>query len=285
MLTKISTQAVGVICFFVVLLFMPLGHTLMILNEKVFMANKLTSAFILGGCGVVLLFLGLIQNKRAAISTLLGFVSAVLIWTGWVEFSFVWVAERLNVPALTEHGEVVTKPEYLIMVSSLGVLSCIMLYFLFTQTKCQFFVWFQKFFRMEGYIKINANVVKPVAMTAFIETIMIIWLFYIVLLLLYDKSLIGEQHPLTYVAAFGSFAWSLYLFSNLLTIKKFDYAIRYAVPTVVIFWNFVEIMGRWNLLKEIWIYPFEHWVENTIILSILLFFIGYYFYKNPRPNA
>ena len=70
-----------------------------------------------------------------------------------------------------------------------------------------------------------------------------------------------------------------YLFLNLIKISKFDYAIRYAVPTVIIFWNFVEVSGRWNLFKEIWVHPFEHWVENGIILILLLLFTIYYLFE------
>lgn len=263
---------------------MPLGHTLMVLNEKVFMADKLFSAFLLGFLGLFFLVLGIFQNQRTAIATLLGLLAAILVWTGWVEFSFVWIAEKLSVSPLIEDGKVTTKPEYLVMMSSLGILSCILLYFLFTQTKCQFFVESQKLFKIEQQIKINPNVLKPLAMTTFIETIMLMWTFYIILLMLYDKDLAGDKHPLTFVVALGSLAWSIYLFAKLLVIKKFDYGIRYAIPTTIIFWNFIEIIGRWNLLKEIWVHPFEHWFENSCILTIFLGFIGYYLYKSLKVS-
>ena len=96
------------------------------------------------------------------------------------------------------------------------------------------------------------------------------------LLLVYDNDIAGDKHPATYFVAFGSLFWSLYLTLKLIKIQKFDYAIRYAVPTVIIFWNFIEVIGRWDLMKEIWIHPFEHWLENLIILALLVFFIGYY---------
>ncbi len=270
----------GIISFIIVLLFMPIGHSLMVLNEKIFLGNKLLTAFGIGVLGVCFLIVGLYQNQRAAMATLFGLLAAILIWTGWVEFSFVWVAEKLSVSPLVENGEVTTKPEYLVMMSSLGILSSILLFFMFNQTRCQFFVWFQKLFKLEKHIKINPTLSKPVAMSTFIETIMILWTFYIVLLLLYDKDIVGDHHPVTYIAAFGTLIWSIYLFIKLISIKKFDYAIRYAVPTVIIFWNFVEIMGRWNLFKEIWVHPFEHWIENSVILLLLLGFLGYYLRKN-----
>jgi hypothetical protein len=74
------------------------------------------------------------------------------------------------------------------------------------------------------------------------------------------------------------------LYLKLIKISKFDYAIRYAIPTVVIFWNFVEVIGRWNLLEEIWIHPTQYWFENTIIVLILVVFIAYYVYEQTLIN-
>ena len=98
---------------------------------------------------------------------------------------------------------------------------------------------------------------------------------------------------MTYFVAFGSLSWSLYLALKLIKIQKFDYAIRYAIPTVIIFWNVVEILGRWNLFKEIWVHPIEHWIEIVIITLLFLAFIAYYIYESktskynklPRPKG
>jgi hypothetical protein len=67
---------------------------------------------------------------------------------------------------------------------------------------------------------------------------------------------------------------------NLLRIRSFDYAIRYAIPTVVIFWNVVEILGRWNFLKEIWIYPQEYAFSLGIMTLCLLILIFYFYRKS-----
>ncbi|OWR78128.1 hypothetical protein SJDPG11_01170 [Porphyromonas gingivalis SJD11] len=54
----------------------------------------------------------------------------------------------------------------------------------------------------------------------------------------------GDRHPVAYVVAFGSLFCALYLFARLIRYKRTGSAIRYAVPTVIIFWNFVEILRR-----------------------------------------
>jgi len=125
---------------------------------------------------------------------------------------------------------------------------------------------------------------KPMAVITFIETILILWTFYIVLLLVYDKDIAGDKHPATYIVAFGSLFWSIYLFLNLIKIKAFDYAIRYAIPTVIIFWNFVEVLGRWDLFKEIWVHPFEHAIEIGIITLLFFGFIAYYIFENKQAK-
>jgi len=274
---------IGVFSFIIVLLFMPLGHTLMILNEKLFEHYKLIGAGIIGFVGVFLLVYSIRKTKKASTSTLLGLLAGIFVWTGWIEFSFVWVADKLNIPALYENGEVVTKPEYLIMPSSIGLLGSFMLFYLFTKNKCQFFNWFQRIFGLKEHIKAD-RIEKPVSITVFLETIMILWTFYILLLLVYDKDIAGDKHPMTYIVAFGSLFWSIYLFLNLIKIKTFDYAIRYAVPTVIIFWNFVEVMGRWDLFKEIWVHPFEHSLELIVLTALLLGFIIYYIFENKNKK-
>ena len=262
---------------------MALGHVLMVLTEKIFAEHKYFGAMLIGLLGVVLLLIG-IRNKSKSTATILGLLAGVLIWTGWVEFSFVWIAEKLSIPALIENGEVATKPEYLIMLSSIGLLSTFSLFFLFSYTKCQFFKWFQKLFKIKEHLAKKRNNEKPVVITTFIETIMILWTFYIVLLLVYDKDIAGDNHPITYLVAFGSLFWSLYLSLNLIKIQKFDYAIRYAIPTVIIFWNVVEILGRWNLFKEIWVHPIEHWIEILIITILFIGFISYYVFESKKSN-
>lgn len=283
MTTTIRSFKTGVFSFLIVLLFMPLGHAMMVFNEQVFPNYKFIGASVLGFSGLFLLLLGIRKNKKPLTSTLLGLIGGILIWTGWVEFSFVWIAEKLEVAPLIENGEIATKPEYLVMMSSAGLLSTILILYVFKQSSCTFFNWFQRLGKM-NLKKVKAEE-KFWAGITFIETIVLLWTFYIVLLLVYDKDIAGDRHPLTYFVGFGSLFWSAYLFLNLIKIQKFDYAIRYAIPTVIIFWNFIEITGRWELFKEIWVHPLEHWIENSIILGLLIAFIVYYVVTNNQRTA
>lgn len=267
----------GVISFLIVLILMPIGHLIMVLVEKYLSQHMYLGATLLGFSGLILLIVGFKLNHRKALASVWGLLAAILVWTGWVEFSFVWIAHKLNVSPLMVEGEIVTKPEYLVMMSSLGILSTLLVALLFTQTGCTLIMRIQHIFGLKTQVQQASVSNKPVAITTFLECIIIIWFFYILLLLAYDEQIAGDRHPFTYFIAFGSLLWSLYLFIKLIRIKKFDYALRYAIPTVIIFWNFVEIAGRWNLFKEVWIHPAEHWLENTLLgitlVAALIYFI------------
>jgi len=261
----------GIAAFLSVLLLMPIGHTLMIITEAIAPDFKFQSAFLLGVIGLVLLYFGVRLHNKRVLSSVFGLVAGILIWTGWVEFSFVWIAQKLHVTPYMQDGEVATKPEYLVMLSSVGLLGIVLVLMLFSKTRCTFYNWFQKILKADLHQKNSGHrtSVKPVGLTTFIEVMTIIWLFYIVLLLVYDPALFGDKHWATYIVAYGSLGWSAILFAKLLKIQKFDYAVRYAIPTVVIFWNFIEILGRWGLFKEIWVHPSEHWIEMTAMSLIV----------------
>ncbi len=260
----------GIAAFIIVLLTMPLGHAAMILMEKnLGLENVYLAAVILGLIGVGLLLAGMTMAK-ALPATFLGLFGALFVWTGWIEFGFSYYANRTGVESLMENGEIITKAEYLIMPSSLGFFAVIMLYYLFgVRTGCRFFLWLQKTFRIEKMTDF-AKSTRNTAMVTFMEFNILLWAFYLLLLLAYDQNFAGDRHPVTYFIAFASALWSLILFFKLIKINQLAYAIRYAIPTVIIFWNFIEILGRWNLFTEIWIEPSNYVIEIVLMVIVLV---------------
>ena len=268
----------GVFAFIIVLLLMPIGHALMVLNEQILVGHKYLGAFLMGILGVVIFIIGTFKDSKPTFATLMGLVGGILVWTGWIEFSFVWIAEKNNVAPLMEAGEIATKPEYLVMLSSIGLLLTVCLFYLFSRNNCTFFIWFQKYFRFRDKIVLSqSGFKKPLAVSTFSESIMILWFFYILLLVVYDEQIAGDRHPATFIVGFGSLLWSIYLIAKLIKIQSFDYAIRYAIPTVIIFWNFIEVIGRWDLFKEIWVHPLEYWWQVSLFFiafaALFVFFI------------
>lgn len=256
---------IGMLAFIVVLFTMPLGHTLMILIEMIFgHFYQFPGAAAVGMIGGVLLWIGA-RTQQEAKATWYGLFGGLLLWTGWIEFSFVWSAHHLGIQPLMDRGEVITKPEYLIMPSSIGLLLATTLYFVFNgNTRCNLFTWMQRNFKLKIKQENNGKQRNYAIITA-LEIIFILWFFYIVLLLVYDNRILGEHHPGTYAVFTISLIWSLYLFIRLIKFNKIAPAVRYAIPTVILFWNTIEILGRWNFFKEIWLHPLDHTLELILI--------------------
>ena len=272
---KIKKPFIGILAFLIVLFTMPLGHAAMIIMEKSFgHAYIYHAAILVGFIGLSLLVWGVISANETK-ATFLGLFGGLFIWTGWIEFAFVYYANRYGVEPLMVNGEVVTKPEYLIMPSSVGFWAILMIYyFLGSRTGCRFFNWLQNKLNIKRIMEFKPAK-RNVAMTTLMELTALLWTFYLVLLFVYDDNFIGDRHAVSYIVAFGSLLWSLFLFVKLIRITKMAYAIRYAIPTVIIFWTFIEILGRWDVFKEIWVEPSKYWLEMliTAIVFIVLLFI------------
>ncbi len=280
-----KVSIISIAAFAVVLLSMPLGHAAMILMELFLPANLLTpAACLLGVIGIVLVMWGNhIENDTKA--TLLGFFGGLLVWTGWIEFSYVYFAKVLSVSPLIENGVVTTKPEYLLLMSSVGFWAVIMAFYIFRlNSDCLLFLWIQQ------KTGLKTTSLKPCAgtnksWTTYMETIMLLWTCYLVLMFAYDKKYMGDDHPGIILIAISCFICSLWMMNKLRKITKMGFAIRYALPTVIIFWTFIEIMGRLNWLSEIWISPHIYVIELTGMT--ICFIVGIIFairYKSNRPQ-
>ncbi|MFT3738904.1 MAG: hypothetical protein QM786_09105 [Breznakibacter sp.] len=267
----------GIGSFFLVLFTMPLGHALMILMEHLLTRTALHySAFAMGAVGLGMVITGVFVQGDTR-QTLWGFFGGLLFWTGWVEFMFVYYARRFGVaPLLDEAGEIVTKPEYLILPASFGFWAMFVLIYLFSvKTGCDFFNWLQKIFFRNRNIQIEIRpMARHVSIVTFIELNLILWTSYLLLMFCYDDHFIGDRHPVTALVAFGSLVGSAFMFRRLLKIGQWGYSIRYSIPTVIVFWTFVEVLGRWDLFREIWVEPMQYKTEMLTMLIALAILLG-----------
>jgi hypothetical protein len=259
---------IGLLAFVIVFVVQALGHTVMIVMEDVLGHEYVFhAAFAMGLLGAVLLWMGMRHNNEVS-ATWLGFWAGTFLWTGWIEFSFVWSADFLGVPDQMDPrvpGEIGTKNEYLVMMSSVGVLMATLVYFLFNkETKCNFFIWFQRNLGMRTGKPNPAHERSFAGITA-LETIYVIWFFYLFLLFIYEESILGDHHPAVFVIFALNLIWAVYLFQRLMRFWKVTTAIRYGIPTAIITWNAVEIAGRWHLFEEFWEKPWEYWIEMSLI--------------------
>lgn len=298
---------VGVVAFMSVLAVQPLGHIAMILMEKLVTGgeawyspvfdtvpeipanfenfalienNLYISAFFLGLVGLFIVYWGIRRNTETA-GTWAGFVGATLLWTGWVEFSIHYFSRLYGIKALCAPGEWAhacaqnpsTKPEYFLMQASVGFLIVIMMFFVFNkESRCNAFRWLHRHLKLNvgkptpGLARNFANIVA-------VETLTILWFFYVFLMFIYDENVFGERHWFTYLSFVTFAVWALYLIQRLIRYKRVTSALRYAIPTAIIFWNTVEIMGRWDWFTEFWIHPLEYKFSAVMLLLAVILFL------------
>ena len=265
--------------FLLVLFAMPLGHALMILMEHFMTPTVLHySAFIMGFVGMLMVIRGVFA-KGDTHQTLWGFFGGLLFWTGWVEFLFMYYANRYGtdpeIDAVT--GEVITRPEYLILPASFGMWMMVMVMYMFsTKNGCNFMNWCQRVM-MRG--KKNEVAARPMtrhsSIVTFMELIMIMWGMYLLLMFCYDENFLGVHHPVTIFIGVGCLIGSFFIFAKQLRLASWGANIRMAIATVVVFWTPVEILGRMDFFSEIWIAPMEHQTEMISILAAFVILAVY----------
>ena len=265
--------------FLLVLATMPLGHALMILMEHFMSETALHySAFIMGAVGMLMVVAGVFVNGDTR-QTLWGLFGGLLFWTGWVEFLFMYYANRFGTrPELDPvTGEIITRPEYLILPATFGLWMMVMIMYIFsTRNGCNFINWWQKLLFRGRKTEIAASsMTRHASIVTFMELIMIMWGSYLLLMFCYDDNFLGENHPITFIVGLGCLIGSFYIFRKQLYISSWGANIRMAIATVVVFWTPVEIMGRMDLFSEIWVDPLGHKTEMLIILGVFVVLAAY----------
>ena len=100
--------------------------------------------------------------------------------------------------------------------------------------------------------------------TAF-EYTMVTWTFYVLLMIGYDEQLFGPHSAFIYIMFLASFSVFFYLCYKLLSYDKFGANLRYAIPTVTVIWNDIEILAKWGMLKEPWVHI--NWPIMSVIFA------------------
>lgn len=263
----------GTLSFIFILLMMPLGHAFVVLMSHYLSGWALTSSAVaLGVLGVVGAVVADKMTNRD-IATAIGAFGGVLVWGGWVEFIYMTYARGLGVPPLVEGGEVVTKPEYLIMPTALpfAIIAFIMMVF-GGHTSWGVVRWLR--------CRLRITVVdsgRSSGLWTLIELVLLIWYAYLVLLIMYDKDILGDRHPVTIGFAFICLAVAIELFVRQLRLATWSSALRASVVTVCVLWTFIEVMIRLGLFTEIWVHPADYLTEMILIavafVAVTLFLV------------
>lgn len=258
--------------FLLVLCTMPLGHAMMIIMEKTMTPAAVhCSAFCMGLAGL-LLVIGGVFVKGNTRQTVCGLIGGLLFWTGWVEFLFQYYATRWGTQPEMENGEVVTRPEYLILPASFGMWMMVMTLYIFsTKNGCNFINWWQRMILRSHKNEIAARpMTYHTSIVTFMELNMILWASYLLLMFCYDRNFLGDRHPITSIVAAGCLLGSIFIFRKQLKLSSWGANIRMAIATVIVFWVPVEVLGRLNFFHEFWVEPEKY---ATQIVSILVAFV------------
>ena len=258
--------------FLLVLCTMPLGHAMMIIMENTMTPAAVhCSAFCMGLAGL-LLVIGGVFVKGDTRQTVCGLIGGLLFWTGWVEFLFQYYATRWGTQPEMENGEVVTRPEYLILPASFGMWMMVMMLYIFsTKNGCNFINWWQRTILRSRKNEIAARpMTHHTSIVTFMELNMILWASYLLLMFCYDRNFLGDRHPITSIVAAGCLFGSIFIFKKQLKLSSWGSNIRMAIATVIVFWVPVEVLGRLNFFHEFWVEPEKY---ATQIFSILVAFV------------
>ena len=268
--------------FFLVLFAMPIGHAVMILMEKYMDEGSMhTAGFLIGLLGLLMVVIGVFV-KGDTRQTLWGLFGGLLFWTGWVEFVFMSYARRYGVMPEMENGEMVTKPEYLILPASFGMWMLVMtLYTFSSKNGCDFITWIQKvLFRKKKKEIVPQAMTRHTSIVTFMEVNMMLWGLYLLLMFCYDKNFLGDHHPVTFLVGLGCLIGAIFMFRKQLHISGWGANIRMAIATVIIFWTPVEILGRINFFNEFWVEPEKYALPMSLILLVFLMLGGYFWWKS-----
>lgn len=263
--------------FLLVLLTMPIGHALMIVMERAMPAPAMhRAAFAMGAAGLLLAAAGVFVRGDTR-QTLCGFLGALLFWTGWVEFLFQYYARRYGVQPEMEGGVVVTQPEYLILPATFGLWMMVMTLYVFsTKNGCKFINWWQKVLFRDRKDTVAAQpMTRHTSIVTFMEFNMIIWACYLLLMVCYDKHILGDRHPVTSAVAAGCLAAAILMFRRQLRVGAWGPNIRMAIATVIVFWTPVEVLGRINFFNEIWTQPEKYMTQMALLLAAFLALLVY----------
>ena len=129
---------------------------------------------------------------------------------------------------------------------------------------------------------------RHVSIVTFMEFNLIMWSCYLLLMFCYDPVFLGDHHPVSLSIGLACAVGGFFMLRRLVRIAHWGRAIRFAIATVIVIWTPVEILGRMNLLNEIWVDPLHHILEMSLILlafialSITLLLKGW---RNKQKNA
>jgi hypothetical protein len=237
-----------------------IGHITMVLIEKYNPAYKFTFAWQMALAGFVTIYLTR-WMKSDGWQSFWGTMGGLGMWFAF-EYSLMYAGDRMGV-CYTWNG---SYPEYALMKHTFFLLIMVFTYLMYQESvRCNFIFYLRRKLRLMRTKAIASGPVGNYGPRTAFEYIMVTWFFYVVLMIGYDPELFGPYSWFTYTLFFFSFGCFFYLAYKLLGYGRFGANLRYAIPTVTILWNDVEILAKWGMLKEPWVHI--NWPIMSVIIG------------------
>ena len=261
---------IGLLALFVAFLGTPLTHSLSVGTTRLVGAqNSFWLLFPLGCISLALLIVA-VRSRRESTGTLLGYVSAMLMWTGWAAYAFKFNEISLHMPMAEIDGS--RRPMNLLFIQgSIGICIAVLVYFVLDKdTKCNAFRWLQRVLRLDlGRPEPGRE--RNFGRVTFLETLTVLWFCYGVSLFLGDPRYLGYTHPVSYAIVAGFAIWGGYLLWRLLHYTRVMAGIRYAIPTKAILWiPFGEFLPRHGFYEEFWLEPWNYGAETAVTVAVFV---------------
>ncbi len=255
----------------VTLVAMPLAHILArVLKDGTTGVEQFYAGMGMAAFGLLLVVTGVFVKGNVK-QSLLGLFGGMFYWMGAIDFLFMYYAERFGTQAQLDPvtGEIVSRPEYLILPATFGFWAMVMMLYLFcTANGCNFLNWWQRLFFGERKKEIAARpMTRHTSIVTFMEVITMLWTCYLVLMFCYDERFLGDHHPVTLFVGMLGLIGSLFMFARLLHYASWGISLRYGFATVIIFWIAVEVFDRIHLLEGLWSTPLEH-TDQLVVISL-----------------
>ena len=262
---------IGLLALFVAFLGTPLTHSLSVTGYRLLGREQSHLVFLPLGVLAFGLLIAAVRSRKESTATVLGYLSALLIWAGWAAYAFKFNEISLRMPMATVAGS--ARPMNLLFIQgSIGICVAILAYFVLDKdTKCNAFLWLQRRLHLD-LGRPQAGHERNFGRITFMETLTVLWFCYGASLFMGDPRFLGYDHPVTYGLIGGLLLWGGYLLYRLFHFTRVMAAIRYAIPTKAILWiPLGEFFPRWGFYKEIWLQP---WNYIGQIAAALLVFIA-----------
>lgn len=253
---------VGIAALLLVSLWRVLAHNISVLGSR-FLPDeiRLVAGLVVGTIGFILVWVGL--NRDELTSSLLGFAGGAMIWLGWFEHLFEFLAKAIGVQPLIWNG-VYSLPPNLVLLEATSFVLLVMLIFLWSNkdTGCRMFMFFHRNLRLRpgtptrGYRKAYSRL-------AAMEYVLVSWFMYAAILLVIDPRIVGLRSPLAWAAMAGVTVWSIYLAVwKLPAQENMGGAVRYAIGAGGIIWLAVELAAQLKIITEVWVKPVQMPLTN-----------------------